>query len=170
MIKFVGFGNILLALIISLPMIACSQIIQTNTKNSSVDYQKLEKIDNLVNDYIAKNWLTRAVTIVVKDNQLVQYKGYGYSDVATKKPMKSDAIFRIMSQTKAITSAGIMILYEQGKLLLDEPISDFIPEFKNPSCSINLMKQIRHSQLFLQKESSLSAICSHIHQVLTILI
>ena len=50
----------------------------------------------------------------------------------TKKPMKNDAIFRIMSQTKAITSVGIMILYEQGKLLLDEPISDFIPEFAHP--------------------------------------
>jgi CubicO group peptidase (beta-lactamase class C family) len=46
--------------------------------------------------------------------------------------MQKDQIFRIMSQTKAITSVGIMILYEQGKLLLDEPVSDFIPEFKNP--------------------------------------
>ncbi len=52
--------------------------------------------------------------------------------MVSKTPMKNDAIFRVMSQTKAITSAGIMILYEQGKFLLDEPISDFIPEFKNP--------------------------------------
>jgi CubicO group peptidase (beta-lactamase class C family) len=58
----------------------------------------------LVNQYISKNWLTGAVSIVIKDNQVVQYKGYGYADVATKKPMKNDAIFRIMSQTKAITS------------------------------------------------------------------
>ncbi len=109
-----------------------AQIIQTGTKTNSVDYQKLSKIDDLVNDYISKNWLTGAVTIIIKDGQVVQYKGYGYADMETKKPMKSDAIFRIMSQTKAITSAGIMILYEQGKFLLDEPISDFIPEFKNP--------------------------------------
>jgi CubicO group peptidase (beta-lactamase class C family) len=86
----------------------------------------------LVNEYISKNWLTGAVSIVIKDNQVVQYKGYGYADVATKKPMKNDVIFRIMSQTKAITSVGVMILYEQGKLLLDQPISDFIPEFKKP--------------------------------------
>ena len=108
-----------------------AQVIQTNAINQSVDYTKLAKIDGLVNEYIQKNWLTGAVTIIIKDNQLVQYKGYGYADVATKKPMKNDAIFRIMSQTKAITSIGIMILYEQGKLLLDEPISHFIPEFKN---------------------------------------
>ena len=112
--------------------VSSAQVIQTNTKSNAVDYGKLAKIDGLVNDYINKNWLTGAVSIVIKDNQVVQYKGYGYADVDTKKPMQKDQIFRIMSQTKAITSVGIMILYEQGKLLLDEPISDFIPEFKNP--------------------------------------
>ncbi|MCW3108970.1 MAG: estB 1, partial [Segetibacter sp.] len=110
-----------------------AQFIQANTKqNSSVDLNRLKRIDTLVNDYINKNYLTGAVTLVVKDNQLIQYKGYGYADAETKKPMQNDAIFRIMSQTKAITSVGIMILYEQGKLLLDEPIADFIPEFRNP--------------------------------------
>lgn len=114
------------------PVFAQAQTIQINTKNNSVDYKKLTEIDGLVNDYISKSWLTGAVTIVIKDNQLVQYKGYGYADVESKKTMKADAIFRIMSQTKAITSVGIMILYERGKLLLDQPISDFIPEFKKP--------------------------------------
>lgn len=109
------------------------QVIQTATNNNNIDQQRLARIDGLVNEYISKNWLTGAVSIVIKDNQVVQYKGYGYADVATKKPMKNDAIFRIMSQTKAITSVGVMILYEQGKLLLDQPISDFIPEFKKPA-------------------------------------
>jgi CubicO group peptidase (beta-lactamase class C family) len=130
--KFAFSRNIFLAVIFMLPVLVQAQTIQTNTKNNTVDYEKLARIDALVNDYISKNWLTGAVTIVIKDNQLVQYKGYGYADAESKKPMKNNAIFRIMSQTKAITSVGIMILYEQGKLLLDRPISDFIPEFKNP--------------------------------------
>ncbi|MEO8412700.1 MAG: serine hydrolase domain-containing protein [Ginsengibacter sp.] len=132
MIQFCKFPRLFFALAMWVPMMAQGQVIQANAKNNTIDYEKIAKIDGLVNDYIAKNWLTGAVTIVIKDNQLVQYKGYGYSDAETKKPMSNDAIFRIMSQTKAITSAGIMILYEQGKLLLDEPISDFIPEFKKP--------------------------------------
>ena len=133
MLKFAFTRNIFVAFITFLmPIFIPAQVIQTSTKNNTVDYAKLDRIDDLVNDYIAKAWLTGAVTIVIKDNQVVQYKGYGYADLASKKPMKNDAIFRIMSQTKAITSAGIMILYEQGKLLLDEPISDFIPEFKKP--------------------------------------
>lgn len=132
MLKFSHLRVMIIAIIFFLPVIIQAQVIQTNAKNNSVDYEKLARIDGLVNEYINKNWLTGAVSIVIKDNQVVQYKGYGYADVATKKPMKNDAIFRIMSQTKAITSVGIMILYEQGKLLLDEPIADFIPEFRNP--------------------------------------
>jgi CubicO group peptidase (beta-lactamase class C family) len=133
MIKLLNI-RIIFAIVVLLVLAEASnsQVIQTNSKNTHVDYEKLAKIDGLINDYINKNWLTGVVTIIIKDNQLVQYKGFGYADVATKKPMKNDAIFRIMSQTKAITSIGIMILYEQGKLLLDQPISDFIPEFKNP--------------------------------------
>lgn len=121
-----------LFLVLCLSFSSSSQVIKTsNEKPASVDYGKLAQIDNIINEYISKNWLTGMVTIVVKDNQLIQYKGYGTSDAATKKPMPNNTIFRIMSQTKAITSIGIMILYEQGKLLLDEPIADFIPEYAN---------------------------------------
>ncbi|MDQ6815650.1 MAG: beta-lactamase family protein [Bacteroidota bacterium] len=110
-----------------------AQVIQFNDKqNGSIDYNRLHRIDAVINNYISKNYLTGAVTIVVKDNQVIQYKGYGFADAETKKPMNKDAIFRIMSQTKAITSVAIMMLYEQGKLLLDQSIADFIPEFRNP--------------------------------------
>ncbi|GAC1382587.1 MAG: serine hydrolase domain-containing protein [Ginsengibacter sp.] len=132
MIKNLLVKNIFLTAIILLSTISQAQVIKSGP-NSNVDYQKLSRIDNLVQEYISKNWLTGAVTIIIKDNILVQNKGYGYADVDAKKIMAKDEIFRIMSQTKAITSVGIMILYEQGKLLLDEHVSDFISEFKNPT-------------------------------------
>jgi CubicO group peptidase (beta-lactamase class C family) len=101
--------------------------------NPNVNYAHLVYIDSVIKPYIDKNHLVGAVTLVVKDNQLIHYKGHGYADLASKKPMPADAIFRIMSQTKAITSLGILQLFEQGKLNLDQKISDFIPEFKNPT-------------------------------------
>jgi CubicO group peptidase (beta-lactamase class C family) len=129
----VKFTLIVASLFSFVTQIGFAQVIQTNTKaNSTIDMERLARIDDLVNGYISKKWLTGAVTLVIKDNQLVQYKGYGLADMDTKKPMAKDDIFRIMSQTKAITSAGILILFEQGKLLLDEPIANFIPAFKNP--------------------------------------
>lgn len=125
--------NAILILLLLSPPLLHAQVIHTGTKpNASVNYHRLLRIDSLMNDYIHNNWITGAVTLVVKDNELVQYKGYGYADAETKKPMRQDAIFRIASQTKAITSTGILILYEEGRLLLDQPIADFIPEFKNP--------------------------------------
>lgn len=104
----------------------------TIVKHNGIYYERLAQIDTILKQYVNKSWLVGAVIIVVKDNQVAYYKGLGYSDLSAKKPMKADAIFRIMSQTKAITSLGIMQLFEQGKLNLDQHISDFIPEFKNP--------------------------------------
>jgi CubicO group peptidase (beta-lactamase class C family) len=122
----------LFTLLAALVVLQCqSQTIQTGgSPNPAVSAERLKRIDTLIGDYVTKDWIKGAVTLVVKDGQVVQYKGYGYADAETKKPMEKDAIFRIMSQTKAITSVSIMILYEHGKLWLDEPISDFIPEFK----------------------------------------
>lgn len=104
----------------------------TIVKHSGIHYERLDQIDTLLKHYEDKNWLVGDVVIIVKDNQVVYYKGHGYSNFSAKKPMQADAIFRIASQTKAITSLGIMQLFEQGKLGLDQNISDFIPEFKNP--------------------------------------
>ncbi len=126
-IKQLSFGIVTFCVTVT----AAAQTIQLTGKNNAIDYSKLNTIDSLVNSYVKKNWLTGAVTIVIKDNMVVQHKGYGVADMESKKPMQKDQLFRIMSQTKAITSVGIMILYEQGKLMLDEPVSNYIAEFKN---------------------------------------
>jgi CubicO group peptidase (beta-lactamase class C family) len=127
--------NFLLTLICLLifSILSSAQVIDVNGKpNATVSQHRLEQIDTLIKSYLDKNWLSGVVTLVVKDNQVVQYKGYGYADLEAKRPMEKDEIFRVASQTKGITSVGIMILYEQGKLLLDEPIADFIPAFRHP--------------------------------------
>jgi len=97
----------------------------------SVDLRRLARIDTFVNDYINKGWINGVVTLVVKDGHVVQYKGYGYADKEAGKPMRRDDLFRIASQTKAIISVAAMQLFEQGKFYLDEPISDFLPAFKD---------------------------------------
>src|SRR6185369_5552627 len=59
-------------------------------------------------------------------------KSFGYSDIENKTPLKSDNIFRIASQSKAITALAVMMLWEEGKFLLDDPLGNYIPEFKSP--------------------------------------
>lgn len=116
-------------LITSLP--GLSQTIDLTASDRTVDYTRLLRIDTLIDSYIAKGWVNGVVTIVVKDDRLIQYKAYGYADAEDKKPMHKDDLFRIASQTKALVSVGAMILYEEGKFTLDEPISDFIPAFRH---------------------------------------
>ena len=101
-------------------------------QNLHVDYERLKRIDTVIQSYIKKGWEKAVVTIIIKDNQLIQYNGYGYADSAKQKPEANNTIFRIASQTKAIVSVAAMMLYEEGRFLLDQPISDFIPEFRNP--------------------------------------
>ena len=93
---------------------------------------RLGRIDDLVKEYVDKKWIAGAAVLVARDGKIVYYKGLGYDDVDKKAPMKKDAICRIASQTKAITSVAVMILYEEGKILLSDPVSKYIPEFKNP--------------------------------------
>jgi CubicO group peptidase (beta-lactamase class C family) len=102
-------------------------------ESQGMSTQRLQRIDKVVNEYVDKSYTAGAVVLVVRNGKIVYHKGLGYDDIATKKPMPKDVIFRIASQTKAITSVAVMMLYEEGKFLLDEPISKYIPSFKNPT-------------------------------------
>ncbi len=92
--------------------------------------ERLQRIDATIQQYIDSNWIKGAAALIQKNDQEVYYKAFGID--APETAMKKDAIFRIASQTKAITSIAVMILFEEGKFLLDDPISKYIPAFKNP--------------------------------------
>lgn len=106
----------------------------TEVSPESVNFsgERLNRIDTLMQTWTSKNWTNGSAAMIVKDGKIVYYKAFGYEDEAKKTASKKDLIYRIASQTKAITSVAAMILYEQGKLMLDDPISMYIPEFKNP--------------------------------------
>lgn len=106
---------------------------EAKPETAGMSPERLKRIDNLVLEYVKNNSISGASAIIVHDGKVIYYKGIGYDDADKKIPMKRDEIFRIASQTKAITSTAIMMLYEEGKLLLDDPISKYIPEFKNPT-------------------------------------
>jgi len=97
-----------------------------------VSTERLNRIDYLLQDYVNKQWIGGATAIVVQKGKTIYHKSFGYKDLDKKTPLTNDAIYRMASQTKAITSTAIMILYEEGKILLDDPLSKYIPEYKNP--------------------------------------
>ncbi len=105
----------------------------TLTENKTFSAERLQRIDKLVQQYIDSGWIAGAIALVTHNGHTIYYKALGYDDKEQQKQLAKDAIFRIASQTKAITSVAIMQLYEEGKLLLDDPISKYIPGFRNPA-------------------------------------
>lgn len=92
--------------------------------------ERLKRIDNAMNEWVKNGWINGGVALIVRNGKIVYHKAAGYNDLDTKAPLQKDAIFRIASQTKAITSVAIMILFEEGKLLLNDPVSKYIPSFR----------------------------------------
>ncbi len=94
--------------------------------------ERIKKIDQMLEEAISEGQVPGLVAMIVRNGKIVYHTAKGKADVETGSPMTKDAIFRIASQTKAITSTAVMMLWEEGKFRLDDPISKYIPEFKNP--------------------------------------
>ncbi len=86
--------------------------------------------------YVDEGRLGGAVTLVARGGKVAYFQAFGKLDPATGAAMPTDAIFRIASQSKAITSVAVMILFEEGRILLDDPISKYIPEFKTTTVAV----------------------------------
>lgn len=94
--------------------------------------KRLQRIDRAVERSIQDGRIAGAVTLVVRRGKVAWYHAQGMADREDQIPMRPDNIFRICSMTKPITSVAVMMLYEDGYFLLDDPVSKFLPEFKNP--------------------------------------
>ena len=102
------------------------------TATPAFDAIRLARVDSMVIRLVAQQKLPGAVVMLVKDGAVAYHKAFGYRDMATKAPLRRDDIFRIASQSKAITSLAAMMLWEEGKFQLDEPIATYLPEFEKP--------------------------------------
>ena len=100
------------------------------------DLARLTRIDSVMQRAVDRSEIGGAVALVLKDGQTVYERAFGWSDRESKRPMTTDAIFRIASQTKALTSVAVMSLVEEGKLTLNDPVSRFIPDFEHTTVAV----------------------------------
>ena len=85
--------------------------------------------------YIDDNLVAGTVTLIARKGKVVHFEANGFMDAENKIPMRKDAIFRIASMTKPITSIALMMLWEEGKFQLNDPVAKFLPEFANQQVS-----------------------------------
>lgn len=103
---------------------------KTIAELNGISEERLQRIDNMCQSAIDNGDVPGIVALIQRNGKIVYHKAFGQSD-ESGKALQTDDIFRIASQTKAITSTAVMMLWEQGLFRLDDPISKYIPEFKN---------------------------------------
>ena len=125
--------KIIFALTIIFLVSGCSQTSSTFDlpENQGVSSERLDRIDFYLNKAIKDNQIPGAVALIRRNNKIIYNKAFGYSDVENKIMYSTDDIFRIASMTKAVTSLAVLMLWEEGKFNLDDPIEKYIPEFKD---------------------------------------
>ena len=96
-----------------------------------VSSDRLDRLDSSLRQYVTDNRLAGAVALVARHGRVVYHEAFGMRDIESGEAMHKDSIFRIASQSKALVSVAIMALQEQGKLLVTDPLSKYLPEFKS---------------------------------------
>ncbi|HKU24919.1 MAG TPA: serine hydrolase domain-containing protein [Candidatus Sulfotelmatobacter sp.] len=124
-----------------LTVVAFAQDLPTAKPESvGLSSERLDRIAGVVQHDIDNNRIAGAVTLVIRHGKIAYFKSQGMMDREAGKAMPTDAMFRICSMTKPITSVAVMMLYEEGKFLLDDPVSKYLPEFKNPKVLVKPAK------------------------------
>lgn len=103
--------------------------IAAHAAGPSVDQAKLAEIKPRMQSFVDKGAIAGAVTLVQVKGERMHLEATGWQDIEKKQPMKPDAIFQVMSMTKPVTSVAILMLVEEGRVALNDPVSKYLPEF-----------------------------------------
>lgn len=114
-----------------------SPLTKATPESAGMSTERLNRIEAMCKESVKDGDVPGIVALVTRNGKIVFHEAYGMADNQSNRKMKKDDIFRIASQSKAITSTAVMMLWEEGKFQLDDPISKFIPGFKNPQVLIN---------------------------------
>jgi CubicO group peptidase (beta-lactamase class C family) len=130
---------------------------QSTPAAMSVSAERLQRLHQAMQGFVDRKEVSGIVTLVTREGRTADVHAVGFQDVDSKTPMRSDTIFRIASMTKPITSVAIMMLYEEGKLLLTDPVSKFIPAFK----SMQVLEQGAEKPVAARRAISIRDLLTH---------
>jgi CubicO group peptidase (beta-lactamase class C family) len=122
----------------------CSAMAQPNPKVAGVDQDVLRQIPQRIKSFVDQQTIAGAVTLVAHGSDIVEFDATGMADIEAKHPMQKDTIFQIMSMTKPVTAIGIMMLAEEGKLALRDPVEQYLPEFHGVKVATTISPDAAH--------------------------
>lgn len=126
------FFFLTIAFLLAFQFSFAQKLAEAKPEKAGMSTERLDRIGQVVQSYVDSSYIPGGVALVARHGKIVYYKAFGFADIESRRPLQRDDIFRIASQTKAITSVAVMMLYEEGRFLLDDPVSKYIPEFAKP--------------------------------------
>jgi CubicO group peptidase (beta-lactamase class C family) len=123
--------------LVALPLTAAS-IPTAKPEDVGLSSERLQRVHQMIQRHIDAGDISGAVTLVARKGRVAHLEAHGLMDIESKKPMPKDAIFRIASMSKVVTGTAIMMLVEEGKIRLTDPVSKFIPEFRGQKVAVAL--------------------------------
>ena len=121
----------ILAFILAATPILAAALPTSKPEEVGLSSERLKGVAALVKSHIDAGDFSGAVTLVARKGRVIHFEAQGLRDIEMNKPMSVDSVFQLASMTKPITAVAVLMLMEQGKLLLGDPVSTFIPEFKD---------------------------------------
>ena len=116
---------------------AAEDVVVAKPESVGMSSERLARINDFVQEHIDTDRIAGAVTLVARKGKVVHFEAQGWRDREDGVAMTRDSIFVLMSMTKPIVSSALMMLFEEGKFLLDDPIAKWIPEYENHTVRIN---------------------------------
>ena len=120
---------VVVALLLAPQALLAQGLVRVTPEEVGMSSERLDRLSLALESYVDEGRLAGTVTIVVRRGKIAYLEGIGHRDVEAQAPMPADGIFRIASQTKALASVGVMLLQEEGKLLITDPIGKYLPAF-----------------------------------------
>ena len=131
-------------LLLSVGFLFSATLPKSSPEEIGLSAERLQRVHAVLQRYIDQGEIAGAVSLVARRGRIAHFEAQGVMDLETRKPMRTDAIFRLASMTKPVTSLSVMMLHEEGRFLLDDPVSKFLPEFKNVKVAVANAPNERH--------------------------
>jgi len=127
---------VVLAALCALTLTLTAAVPNGRPEDVGLSSERLSRINDVVQRYIGAKEIAGAVTVVARRGKIAHFEAQGMTDLESKTPMRKDGIFRIASMSKPVTGVAILMLVEEGKVRLTDPVSRFIPEFKDMKVAV----------------------------------
>ena len=131
-----ALSAVLSAVLLSAPLCSAATIPEAKPESVGLSHERLARVHETMERYIADHQISGAVTLVARQGHVVHLEAHGLMDLESNKPMAKDSIFRIWSMTKPVAGTAILMLLEEGKIRLNDPVSRFLPEFKGQKVAV----------------------------------